>query len=675
MKRAKSLVLGTAFVAVVAAAVVMFFFSGNDANPSRSGKRLDGPGATAERSDAERDHAKRKHEAERVDGGNSKTAAAQNPPSKGALPKPAPEPLAIDGPPPIRERLQKGEQVLKGCILTSGGDPLPKAVVELYQLAGDSPLAPGERVRVAAPLVTDGKGCFSFSTLDGGTGYLLHVDHGSFAPYELGGLEVSIGSPLQVPDIRMTAGAQVVGTVTDENGKPFPSALVSAWTQNGAIDSLRGAPVRQILTDDKGNYALEHLGLGSYQFVIAAAGKRTQRTKQYELASANQLQRIDFKLEPGLVVRGKVINESKEPVANAIVEARPRLGSNSALARTTTRENGIFELTGLGADELRVDARASGYTPQSVVPVQPRDEKPILITMHPTAGISGFVIDKATSKPITSFGILVWTIGKGETLNEKLGDMRVFEKTADGSFTIEDVPPGHYRLQAFANDHGPKFTKTFDVKRMFVNGVTIELDHGSTVAGKAIDGNGKPIAGATIRMFENAYQKGPLSKMLYGEYAEVAQPVTTDAQGNFRFEHQGPQTVQLRASSPGRMPVTLKDVVIAEGADTTVPDLQLSEGAGLRGLISDANGPAKGARVTLIGKDGEMETTKTNADGEYVFEHIAPGEYTLSAEPVHTNAGQTNFLLDAILSGKTAKAVTLVDGSMQRFDLSLVPTK
>lgn len=598
----------------------------------------------------------------------------RSPGPSGAKPRPPrPAPRSIeDLKTPVRIERGSDATVLRGCVLRPTGDPLASAVVELIRVTRATILDTGTRVRVAEAVTTDAKGCFAFRGFAGGRDYLLRVEHGSYAAFELAQIEAPAERETILPDIRVAPGGTIVGTVTAPGNAPVEGARVLAFARSGSLGFDTRLPVKQVLTDARGDFALTNLAFGGYALTIEAAAMRTLRSPMIEVTNASAPLRRDFRLEPGKMLRGKVVDEHKEPIAGATVEAFLRAVGGPAEARGLTDADGTFVLDGLGPDELRLTASKAGYSSGSLAPVDP-DSKTLAV-LHLTANVSitGFVVAKDTQKPITSFGLMLWSIGKGDTLAEPLGGLRAVERSADGSFTIEDVAPGDYRIQGFANDYAPSFTPTFRVKRQHVYGVTIELDRGASLTGRVVAGDGKPISGAVVRMFDNAYTKLPISQLLYGEFTELKKPVTTDDEGRFVFENLPPGLVQLRVSATGRMPLVRRDVDVAAAGATQIGDLVLGLGGTVRGIVTDADGGvARAARVSLRSAAGESETTKADNEGMYEFRNVTPGEYTVSAEPV-ASAADANFLSDAIAAARSTKTVTVYDEQTTRLDIQLV---
>lgn len=90
-----------------------------------------------------------------------------------------------------------------------------------------------------------------------------------------------------------------------------------------------------------------------------------------------------------------------------------------------------------------------------------------IATAQPVHQIKGTVIDKTSRKPLEFINVLIMEIGKGSTTD------------AEGHFTIADVSPGIYRLQASAVGYKTVITPQYILSTKNLN-VNIEMDENLT---------------------------------------------------------------------------------------------------------------------------------------------------------------------------------------------------
>lgn len=592
------------------------------------------------------------------------------------LSRPTPRAEVPFEPPTIPTKLENGaaETILRGCVLTPSGNPLKGALISLLRSSDDGIGANGQRVRVKDTVATDGKGCFRFEGLKGGKGYVVIVEAGEYAESETAGVEAPERVETVLPDLRVVAGVDIRGTVRNAEKAAVPRATVALFSLLALHH--RDTPIKQVLTRDDGGYEFKNIAPGSYQVTVGAAGYRNDRSKNIAIDLGKPPQLIDFMLVKGHSVTGRVVGVDGKPIDGVVVEGRAKGATSGVTARVTTAADGLFDLAGLGEEDLRIEARKNGYTRAIRDPIVPAKCGFLEIRLSENAGISGTVVDATTKTPIKTFGLILIRCGKNDTPNDPIGGLRPFDFSADGTFTIDDVGPGRYVLQGFAEGFGPTMTRPFDVKRLYVQGVTIEMLKGGKLRGVVLGANGSPLAGATIRMFRNEYVKSPISKMLYGEYAELKKPVRSDESGKFEFTDLGPSSVQLRVTAPEHIETLVKDLACDSGRELDVGAIQLGRGGDITGHVIEAGGtPARNARVLLMGKNGESQETKTSSDGSYAFRNLAPAEYVVSATKAATQGAPENPLTSALASQKSMKTATVVEGGAIAVDIILAELK
>jgi len=145
-----------------------------------------------------------------------------------------------------------------------------------------------------------------------------------------------------------------------------------------------------------------------------------------------------------------------------------------------------------------------------------------------------------------------------------------------------------------------------------------------TVAGRVVDTDGAPIAGATVRAGERE--------------------TTTDDDGRFELTGVPIGTVQLEIIADGHRTVTTRAQVGADSPVAVAVRLERALPPGqIRGLVRSLSGkPIAGARVTVkpLGR-----TLRTGDDGSFRVD-VAPGNYTLVVEARHYARQQRQLKVD-----------------------------
>ncbi len=188
--------------------------------------------------------------------------------------------------------------------------------------------------------------------------------------------------------------------------------------------------------------------------------------------------------------------------------------------------------------------------------------------------------------------------------------------TPDGAFHIVVPGQGAYVLIASAGAHQPQ-ASTVTVGSGPVT-VDVVLTGTSSLSGTVtIAGRGTPVAGAAATLAD--------------AHGEVVASQLTDALGSYLFGELVGGAYTLVISAEGFQPVAQS--VTVESTGTTTQDVQLAGGSHLRGVARVADGRVvPDARVTLLDAAGNVVgVTTTNDDGEYSFDDLPEGDYTVIA--------------------------------------------
>ncbi len=93
----------------------------------------------------------------------------------------------------------------------------------------------------------------------------------------------------------------------------------------------------------------------------------------------------------------------------------------------------------------------------------------------------------------------------------------------------------------------------------------------------------------------------------------------------------------------------------------------------VRGSVKDdTGGVIPGATVTLSNAGGTVQTTSSDADGNYSFRHVAPGAYTISA--AYTGLQQQGAIVATVTAGGSATANVVMAVQTQRQEVTVTDT-
>jgi protocatechuate 3,4-dioxygenase beta subunit len=295
------------------------------------------------------------------------------------------------------------------------------------------------------------------------------------------------------------ATGRISGRVTAEgtNG-PIAGARVMVFPmmRRGTPPTGPMAIPPQGLTDQDGRFVFNGLAPGEYRVDVQKTGfassmDPTTRPRTYTVAAGQVLDNISIVLQKGAVITGKVLDQKGEPVTDAQVMALRRItppGASTAAPRLIptpmqgsqqTNDIGEYRVTGLTPGEYFIAAspRAMGfggpgatsttgngggaltatttYYPgtadqvgaQAITVAAGAEVSNIVFTLQsvPSYRVSGIVVDE-NGAPIARAMVMLMNDPRSGMMfmgpggNAQTGD--------DGRFSIGDVTPGTYRLNA-----------------------------------------------------------------------------------------------------------------------------------------------------------------------------------------------------------------------------------
>ncbi|MFT3694171.1 MAG: carboxypeptidase regulatory-like domain-containing protein [Kofleriaceae bacterium] len=287
-------------------------------------------------------------------------------------------------------------------------------------------------------------------------------------------------------------------------------------------------------------------------------------------------------------------------------------------AKTTSRDDGSYELCDLSVALHRIDVVADGFALQ-MHPIGVDGDLKRDFVLTPEAIVSGRVIDAATKRPIA-----------GATATLSLDERRttVTVKTdAFGRFTAHHVAPGRFSAHAFAGDQ-------FSPKSVFgavAIGQRLELAEPIEVAMIVVP---KPVAGppATI-VGHTTKQHAPIGNVdIDAGWART----TSAADGSY--------TLSLPGGSY-EITARIENVAYASGVgyfelapgQTRTLDFDLDHFAAVHGVVVDGAGnPVRGVRVLAENPDqSEQRRGVTRYDGTFVVGGFTGGVYEVEIDDRH----------------------------------------
>jgi hypothetical protein len=562
---------------------------------------------------------------------------------------PAGTPVVFVG--PIATRTVRG-RVLLGA---EGESPFPGAAVQ-------AALAESGPAGFDAPLLATPSGPDGAFSLPGVPDAPLRVR--AAAPgHASAAVDVPAGSKDAIT-LRLLPAAHVSGRVLDrETRAPVAGAVVS-WGKS--VSSTTGPD---------GAFRLGAVPHGGADLAVRAPGY-ARRNHRVDLPPTGR-DGVEILLRPGASIAGTVFGADGKPCAGANLDVAtvfdaPMTGEMAIpfdVDGAVSKEDGTYVVNGLPAGrKLRVSARTEGCmsTPVAAGPLEKgATEEGVDLRLEPAAAVLVTVVDGKGSPVAGASVSAVPAAGEENRAAARFLNVRVTSDRAEaltdeaGVARLRPVAPGAHRVRARKQDY-----RGAEAPLLAGAGaespVTLVLDAGQVLAGRVVDGDGAPVAGATV------------TAQRFGGGANVSERRTTLEDGTFRVGGIEGKGFMLRAEKAGFVPTSLNGQEAGRDPVTVV----LQKGGAVFGVVTDAEGAPVARFRVLSRRAGDRPVNPMDwqrfaaaqggqefedPQGKYRIEGLEPGAWSLEARADGRAPGRVEGV--AVEAGKdTAADMVLSEG-------------
>lgn len=519
------------------------------------------------------------------------------------------------------------------------------------------------------------------------TGYLLQYYSGVYSYADATDVIVGVGEYVGEINFALIRGLCINGYIAYPDGSPAFAAVYAYRAGNPPDASYYDATYYGMTNARDGRYSVCDLTPGQYRLEARDQnagypntfylGARTAANAALVAAGSNL--DVNFRFLPDnsqSYITGRVVDADGDPIHDANVTAYNT--ANYAASAVFTDGNGYFMMLA-DPGTYRLTAEKAGYVRQYYAGAYSYGAATD-VPVGTNATTSG--IDFALGQPGCIYGSVAYPNGSpanatlyayraGINSNTSYYDATYYSAAPEGWFSLCDLAPGKYRVEARDNNH--IYPNTFFWSALTATDAdTLTVPSGgyafvffnfiapgnqAFINGRVVDTNSIGVGGVTVTAYDTA------------NYS-VEASVFTDANGYYSLLVD-PATYRVSAEKPGYLTqyyahsYNYADATdVAVGVAQTVRDinLTLTQPGCISGRITDPYGDPVAAYVYAYRAGMPAETSyydatyygTANSDGIYHICNLTPGQYRVMAQDFagqyrETFAGHVPNAADATL--------------------------
>ncbi len=525
--------------------------------------------------------------------------------------------------------------------------------------------------------------------------------------------------PRDTQPTRQTGTAVIRGrVVAADTSRPLRRAQIRLTAPELGRDNVT------MSTDADGRYEITDLPAGRYTLQVSRSGYLPLRYGQrrpleqgtpLQLLDRQVIDNVDFALPKSGLITGRITDELGDPMAGVLVSAMRSMyfGGRRQVAPETlarTDDDGEYRLIGLTPATYMVQAKAAdkwtegegareetfGYAP-TYLPgtTSAGDARRITIGVGQEAGNADFamipgraakITGTATDshgQPVKNVALIQETMGPGGGLVGISGNAVV---APDGTFTVRNVPPGEYKLQAAGSQE--QIVQPIVVDGVDIANVALTTSTGWSVSGRVATENDASPTFPRARARISSRSLAGINGMSMQDGIRPSQIINDD----WTFAVKG-------IAGLARLDVSLPDgwslkAVRHDGRDIADTAMELKSGEELSGvqvvlsnrvtsvtgdLLDEKGAPLPDGTVIVFAADSSkwfdgsrfVQATRPDQKGRYQIKGLPAGDYlAIAVDFVEQGVWNDPEYLASIR--EHAQKITLDDGGAQVISLKLV---
>ena len=534
-----------------------------------------------------------------------------------------------------------------GSVKTRDGKAVAGATVIIMARAGaDS--SPDWSYVPDVKVTTDTEGRWRFNEMPSGWSRVyINVTHPDYVPTFMQ-RDVPTPSDLMLKarkaEMILDEGVALAGRVVDDQGRPLAGAKIGL----GADRRIMQSDFPSVATDAEGRFRFGHVPAGTQTVTAQSPGRAPELA---DVVVAQGMKPVEFRLGPGHLIRGRVVNPQGKPLDGVTVQAMNWKGHSSLDWTTKTDAAGRFTWDSAPAEPVLLTMTRPGYTMVGQREFQ-ADKGETNVTMYPPLRVRGKVTDARTGQPIERFTVVHGNYYRFSNRDGALRNVN-WERggpAADftgGKYEVEYSHPlvAAVAVRIEAKGYKPATSEPFKMEAGDV-AFDARLEPGVGPSGVVHGPDGRPLAGAAVILSTKSLR----AQLYNGKFHEGAYPqVLTGADGRFSFPAQ---------TEPFRVFVDHASG-FAEADEKTLAGsshLTIQPWGRIEGTVKIGTRPAAGVQIRLSETDNrwapdeampitQAQQLNTDARGHYAFERVIPARlsvsriFTLERSSFHVGTG------------------------------------
>ncbi len=465
-----------------------------------------------------------------------------------------------------------GGRNLTGVVTDATGGPVAGARIDAARLGGM--MRPG---RAVATTLTGADGRYALSVAEG----QIMVEVAS-ADYAAQSRYVEVGPTGATADFQLVPGGAIEGIVRDAQTKQVVAgAYVEGRRDGGGMLALAEGGRRITKSGPDGRFRLSGLRPGSYELGARAELRSSKTPTIVGIGVAEQVTDVEVLITAGPVVRGVVLDETKTPVPNISISANGR--GRGADAKTDAK--GAFAISGLAAGHYFIMIADDAYVAAGLTQFDLADKDATGLEVHVQKAAT--IVGHVEPRQPCEISHEIDERGMGMTMPQLVAPVTT---GADGVFRLGPAAPGKTKLVARCSG-GDQGSIAIAVTAGMPE-VVLPVKPGASIAGKVIDGDGRPVGGVTVMGTRKTETQ---STMIVNGMVTSGVQVLTSNTGTYVLSALEAGTYTLRVLDRGK-PVRLRGKPVEVVLGTT------DKKTGVEIAIDRPNGVIKGVVTTPDGK-------------------------------------------------------------------------